>query len=117
MGSSLNSSNAVSKRPWQPQDVVAGLASVILLTLAAAPWYQWYLAWIGLTPWLVAVGHRADAAGCRLVRLLDGMVVLRSEYLVAMDGVDTGDDSYRRLLWPVLGACGRAHFLFAVVEV
>jgi apolipoprotein N-acyltransferase len=57
MGSSLNSSNAGSKRAWQPQDSIAGLASVILLTLAAAPWYQWYLVWIGLAPWLVAVGR------------------------------------------------------------
>jgi apolipoprotein N-acyltransferase len=32
-----------------------GLLSVILLTLAAAPFGQWYLAGIGLTPWLIAI--------------------------------------------------------------
>ena len=30
-------------------------ASVLLLTLAAAPFGQWYLAWFALAPWLVAV--------------------------------------------------------------
>ena len=31
-------------------------ASVALLTLAAAPFGQWYLAWFALAPWLIAVG-------------------------------------------------------------
>lgn len=33
------------------------LASAILLTLAAAPFGQWYLAWIALAPWLIAVSQ------------------------------------------------------------
>jgi len=31
-------------------------ASALLLTMAAQPFGQWYLAWIALAPWLVAVG-------------------------------------------------------------
>jgi apolipoprotein N-acyltransferase len=34
-----------------------GLVTVILLTLAAAPFGQWYLAWIALTPWLIAIAR------------------------------------------------------------
>jgi apolipoprotein N-acyltransferase len=36
---------------------LSGLLSVPLLTLAAAPFGQWYLAWIALVPWLIAVGR------------------------------------------------------------
>ncbi len=36
---------------------LSGLISALLLTLAAAPFGQWYLAWIALTPWLLAVSY------------------------------------------------------------
>ncbi len=36
---------------------LTSLVSVLLLTLAAAPFGQWYLAWIALAPWLIVVGQ------------------------------------------------------------
>jgi apolipoprotein N-acyltransferase len=42
-------------------------ASVVLLTLAAAPFGQWYLAWFALMPWLIAVG-RAPTIRIALLR-------------------------------------------------
>ena len=40
---------------WQGQLALL-VASVILLTLALAPIKQFYLAWVGLVPWLWVVG-------------------------------------------------------------
>src|SRR5436305_14762803 len=37
------------------RSVIAVLATVVLLTLAAAPFGQWYLAWVALAPLLIVV--------------------------------------------------------------
>jgi apolipoprotein N-acyltransferase len=37
------------------------ISSATLLTLSAAPFGQWYLAWFGLAPWLIAVGDSPNA--------------------------------------------------------
>ena len=34
--------------------VLLNLLSVVLLTVAFAPYDQWYLAYLGLTPWVLA---------------------------------------------------------------
>jgi apolipoprotein N-acyltransferase len=43
------------------------VASILLLTLAAAPFGQWYLAWFALAPWLVAIA-RAPTIRSAMVR-------------------------------------------------
>ena len=35
----------------------SGVLSAVLLTFAAAPFGQWYLAWIALTPWLISIAY------------------------------------------------------------
>src|SRR5689334_9609903 len=35
---------------------LSGLLTAVLVTWAAAPFGQWYLAWIALVPWLIAIG-------------------------------------------------------------
>src|SRR3954466_14084810 len=45
-------------------------ASAILLTLSFAPYWQFYLAWIALAPWLIVVG----ASHTRLRAFLWGFV-------------------------------------------
>jgi apolipoprotein N-acyltransferase len=42
-------------RLTQPAHLM-GLLTALLLTLAAAPFGQWYLAWVALVPWLIVVG-------------------------------------------------------------
>src|SRR5690606_10593490 len=49
-----------------------GAASVLLLTLASAPFGQWYLAWIALVPLLVAVQQAKSARRAALVGYLAG---------------------------------------------
>jgi apolipoprotein N-acyltransferase len=47
-------------------------ASALLLTLAAEPAGQWYLAWFALAPWLVAVGRGTTMRGVVLRSWLAG---------------------------------------------
>lgn len=47
--------------------------SVILLTLAAAPYGQWYLAWIGMVPWLIVVGRASTVRKAALLGWLSGV--------------------------------------------
>ena len=48
-------------------------ATVVLLTLAAAPVGQWYLAWIALAPWLIAVARGTTMRGVVLRSWLAGV--------------------------------------------
>ena len=56
-----NASRAFIDR-WQGQLALVAL-SVILLTLALAPVKQFYLAWVGLVPWLWVVGKSDPPSG------------------------------------------------------
>jgi apolipoprotein N-acyltransferase len=49
-------------------------ASVALLTLAAEPFGQWYLAWVGLVPWLIAIGQSANVRAAVLGGWLAGVL-------------------------------------------
>jgi apolipoprotein N-acyltransferase len=49
-------------------------ASVVLLTFAAAPFGQWYLAWFALAPWLVAVGRASTIRVAMLRGWLTGVL-------------------------------------------
>ena len=49
-------------------------ASVVLLTLAAAPFGQWYLAWFALAPWLVAVARAPTIRAAMLRGWLSGVL-------------------------------------------
>src|SRR5688572_8974688 len=69
-GSGLNSRAGADAAPgvklpfWDThrgRAVLVGV-SVILLTLAYAPLEQFYLAWVGLAPWLVMVGRGRQSA-------------------------------------------------------
>lgn len=48
------------------------LASIILLTLAFAPIYQFYLAWIGLVPWMIVVARAKSMRSAFLWSWLGG---------------------------------------------
>jgi apolipoprotein N-acyltransferase len=48
--------------------------SVVLLTLAAAPFGQWYLAWLALVPWLIAVGRARSIRIAMLGGWLSGVL-------------------------------------------
>jgi apolipoprotein N-acyltransferase len=50
------------------------LATVVLLSLAYAPVKQFYLAWIGLAPWLVLVAHTRSGRGAFLWSWLTGIL-------------------------------------------
>src|SRR4051812_17456235 len=52
---------------FQRNAYLTSLVSILLLTLAAAPFGQWYLAWIALAPWLIVVG-RAPMVRAAFVR-------------------------------------------------
>ncbi len=49
-------------------------ASVLLLTLAAEPFGQWYLAWLAPAPWLVAVGRTRTVRAAMLRGWLAGVL-------------------------------------------
>jgi apolipoprotein N-acyltransferase len=49
-------------------------AAVALLTLAAAPFGQWYLAWFALAPWLIAVGRARSTRIAMLRGWLSGVL-------------------------------------------
>lgn len=48
--------------------------SAVLLTLAGAPFGQWYLAWVALAPWLVAVGEARSFRSAILRGYLGGVI-------------------------------------------
>ncbi len=50
------------------------VASVVLLTLAAAPFGQWYLAWFALAPWLVAIALAPTILAAMLRGWLSGVL-------------------------------------------
>ena len=50
------------------------LTTATLLTLSAAPFGQWYLAWIGLAPWLVAIEKSPSARGATMRGFSGGML-------------------------------------------
>ncbi len=67
-----NASRAFIDR-WQGQLALV-LASVILLTLALAPVKQFYLAWVGLVPWLWVVGKIRSSLWAFLASWLTGLL-------------------------------------------
>jgi apolipoprotein N-acyltransferase len=50
------------------------VASVLLLTLATAPFGQWYLAWFALAPWLVAIDRAPTIPSAMLRGWLAGVL-------------------------------------------
>jgi apolipoprotein N-acyltransferase len=50
------------------------VSSAVLLSLAAAPFGQWYLAWIALAPWLLAVGRAPTVMSALLRGWLTGIL-------------------------------------------
>ena len=55
-----------------PRTVLFICATPIVLTLAAAPFGQWYLAWIALVPWLLAVAEASTTRAAFLRGWLTG---------------------------------------------
>jgi apolipoprotein N-acyltransferase len=50
------------------------LVSVLLLTLAFAPWKQFYLAWVGLAPWLICISRTRSQKSAFFLSWIAGTV-------------------------------------------
>ena len=83
--------------------------SVALLTLAFAPVDQFYLAWVGLVPWLVFLAESRSKKSAFFLSWVAGTAFLYRQYVV--DGLPLVGRAWRRcdVLRVVLGVDGPGH--------